>query len=119
MGKPAERASASDERQAFVAALARLGFGSYQQYLASPLWQSIRQRVFEKKGRTCLSCGTNRATEVHHRQYDVATLRGETLKHLDPICGHCHEISHGDKLWLPSRRGQRLTRDRRERSRSR
>ncbi|MBL9165824.1 MAG: hypothetical protein JNL18_24080 [Planctomycetaceae bacterium] len=88
---------------AFRAVLHELGFSSYRQYRDSPRWASIRQRVYEKKGRVCVECRLNPAVEIHHRQYDRETMVGETLRHLDPVCRHCHDILHGDVLWATAR----------------
>lgn len=75
--------------------LARMGFPTYEAYLASPLWESIRVRVYEAKGRTCLRCRQADAVEVHHTRYDEPTLRGDTLNYLVPVCRDCHEGEHG------------------------
>jgi 5-methylcytosine-specific restriction endonuclease McrA len=66
-----------------------LGFKTYRAYLKSPLWRSIRKRVFALKGRTCSLCPC-RANQVHHRRYDRATLSGALLTFLEPICDKCH-----------------------------
>lgn len=88
---------------AFRAVLHELGFTNYRQYLASPLWASIRQRVYQDKGRQCVECRLNSAVEINHRQYDRDTMAGVTLRHLDPVCRHCHEIYHGDVLWATAK----------------
>lgn len=71
------------------AVLKQLGFASYQDYLASPLWQEIRQRVFAQKGRDCYLCGRP-ACQVHHERYTAKALRGKRTRHLWPICPDCH-----------------------------
>lgn len=72
-----------------------LGFMSYADYLKSPLWAGIRQKVYEQKGRICLDCKSHRATQIHHRQYGLETLKGETLNYLVPVCRACHQAEHG------------------------
>lgn len=67
-----------------------LGFKTYAEYLASPLWKAIRERVFGEKGRQCLCCG-RAATQVHHNNYDLWVLSGEQLWGLVPLCGGCHQ----------------------------
>lgn len=69
--------------------IARMGFPKYEDYLASPLWKSIRARVYAEKGRTCLRCELARATQIHHTSYDETTMRGEVLDCLIPICEDC------------------------------
>lgn len=84
--------------------LAELGYASYRAYQAGPLWKSIRLRVYELKGRTCLRCEQSPATAIHHTRYDMATLRGETLACLVPICDHCHRIEHAAEIEAKRRR---------------
>lgn len=79
----------------FTDDLKSIGFGCYADYLASPLWASIRSRVYASKGRMCLDCKMRRATQIHHRQYDLETLKGDTLNYLVPICRQCHRAEHG------------------------
>lgn len=67
-----------------------LGFSSYKAYLKSKLWREIRKRVFAAKGRRCVLCGC-KATQIHHRSYDRATLLGLILTFLEPVCKRCHE----------------------------
>lgn len=69
-------------------ALARLGFGCYADYLASPLWKRIKQRVFERDKKICV-CGRP-AHQVHHRQYEYRELSGESLFWLVSLCVRCH-----------------------------
>lgn len=69
-----------------------VGFESYALYLQSPLWKSIRQRVFAVKGRLCWLCQASPATQVHHLKYSVPVLQGRKLKWLAPVCGGCHEF---------------------------
>jgi hypothetical protein len=54
--------------------LAGLGFASYEDYLASPLWAEIRERKLAAEGRRCFACGKV-ATQVHHGDYERETLR--------------------------------------------
>jgi len=70
--------------------LKRMGFKSYRDYLASDFWREIRERVLKRDGRRCVAC--QRETRiVHHRKYDAATLKGETLEWLSAICRDCHD----------------------------
>lgn len=67
-----------------------LGFINYSEYLKSPLWQSIRNRVLERDGHQCiLCCGT--ATECHHKFYSKRELLGKKIKHIVSLCRICHE----------------------------
>lgn len=73
--------------------LYRLGFRSYQEYLHSDLWRSIRKRVRERDGNLCRACGSH-AECVHHSRYDLETMRGTDLSGLHCLCGRCHDESH-------------------------
>lgn len=72
-----------------------LGFDSYSAYLASPLWKQIKIKVWAKYGRLCF-CG-NSATEIHHRNYSLDTMKGKNLAGLIPICNVCHQAISLDK----------------------
>lgn len=82
-----------------------LGFASYQQYLQSDLWKSIRGRVLAKQPE-CRICRLRKATEIHHRSYKTEYLTGEKTSQLIPICRSCHESIEfsvdGNKLPLCS-----------------
>ena len=69
--------------------LRALGFASYSAYLNSELWAAIRAKVLESQP-ICFKCAKKKATQVHHRCYDKATMRGENLNSLTALCGACH-----------------------------
>lgn len=82
------------------AVLAQLGFRSYRDYLESALWKAIRLRALAKAKYRCKICGRH-ATQVHHTRYTIQELRGESIKHLRPLCADCHrrvEFQDGVKL---------------------
>lgn len=82
--------------------LKKLGFKSYRDYLASPIWQRVREKVFRVKGRQCALC-SREATQIHHNRYHEADLLGRKLKYIHPICGKCHEqieFRSGEKATL-------------------
>lgn len=72
------------------AVLRDMGFASYDEYLASPLWSRIRARLF-KVCDVCV-CG-EAATEVHHMTYKRRYMegRGKIHKFLIPVCRKCHQ----------------------------
>lgn len=81
--------------------LRRLGFTNYRAYLRSDLWKSIRLRVLlDENGevKRCFRCW-RRATQVHHRAYDPATLAGTQIGSLVQVCAKHHR--HGE---MPHRR---------------
>jgi hypothetical protein len=73
-----------------AAALAKLGFRSYQDYLASPLWRKIRAKVLPRAGGRCAFCDAP-ATQVHHRAYTYRVLRGLKPNLLVQCCRPCHK----------------------------
>lgn len=66
-----------------------MGFRSYQKYLLSPLWRSIKKRVCPQ-GTECRIC-EREATEVHHKEYSVEVFEGRDDTKLVPLCRWCHE----------------------------
>lgn len=66
-----------------------IGFNSYEEYLASDLWASIRQKTFQVKGDDCYLC-EGKANHVHHVGYGRAAMIGENLSPLIPLCKICH-----------------------------
>ena len=72
--------------------LERMGFRTFRAYLKSDLWKSIRVRVLEWSP-LCQSCFKKKATQVHHRSYDPATLKGDELRSLTALCARCHRLA--------------------------
>lgn len=77
--------------------LREMGYASYREYLASPLWAKIRRRVFGRDEGKCRLCG-KRGEQVHHQSYDARTLKGKILKRLLLLCKACHEAVEVDGL---------------------
>lgn len=62
----------------------------YQSYLQSDGWERTRIKVLQRARYVCEACGEERATQVHHVNYDDP--RGEELLwNLRAVCGACHE----------------------------
>ncbi len=70
---------------------------AYNAYLATPLWQRKRQMVLKRDAYLCQACRMNKATQVHHLNYNH--LGDEPLFELVSICGPCH-----DRLTMMDRR---------------
>lgn len=94
-----------------AAKLKRLGFKTYQQYVASDLWASIRQRVIERDECLCQSC-KRPGCEVHHMDYDMDTLEGKSLDRLVLLCFHCHRQIEKQRKQALGRRKCRVSRPR-------
>lgn len=74
----------------------RLGYGNYSNYLKSPTWASIRQRVMRANDHCCFICG-EKATFCHHTNYTVQAMRGTDISGIYPVCNTCHQRSHYDQ----------------------
>lgn len=69
--------------------LSEIGYASYQEYLASEDWKKIRKEKLEKFP-VCLLCDKP-SCQVHHLDYDSATLLGLEDRLLAALCDSCHE----------------------------
>lgn len=65
----------------------------YAEYLRSPRWKEIRDRVLQRAGHRCEGCGDAAAREVHHLTYEH--VFGEFLFELVALCPSCHRRWHG------------------------
>ena len=72
--------------------LISMGYSSYKDYLRSPTWKNIRERVLKRANGLCELCGRP-AAQVHHLSYSREILRGDKrkLRHLIAICRVCHQ----------------------------
>ncbi|HEU4682959.1 MAG TPA: HNH endonuclease signature motif containing protein [Nitrospira sp.] len=84
--------------------LKSLGFKSYQEYLASEHWISLRKRYWQSKlPKRCHGCGLTQGLQLHHRKY--ARLGEERLNDLILVCSDCHREIHayekrtGQNMW--------------------
>lgn len=80
--------------------LRQLGYRSYAAYLRGASYRKIRERAFIENGNLCWCCGDD-ATEIHHTDYGLATLLGQRLDNLVPICHRHHkeiEFENGEKV---------------------
>ncbi len=68
--------------------LSDMGFDSYEEYLGSELWKSIRTAKAEAQP-TCLLCPSPTA-EIHHLSYDLTTMTGGNSHRLVGLCASCH-----------------------------
>lgn len=78
--------------------LAAMGFESYAEYLASPLWKAIREAKIAVDP-NCEICN-EKADHVHHLSYKPSVLRGQKRYWLVSVCKKCHhkiEFTRGGK----------------------
>ena len=78
-------------RQARVAQLRKMPLA---EYLKTPEWRALRNRVLIQAGNRCQVCGkTNLQLDVHHTSYE--RYGGEQLSDLIVLCRSCHQHFHG------------------------
>jgi hypothetical protein len=76
--------------------LKEIGFSSYQSYLKSELWQTIRLMALNRDAYKCF-CGA-KATEVHHQSYNIEVLIRKSLKSLISVCRKHHKLAEFDRI---------------------
>jgi hypothetical protein len=70
---------------------------NYQDFLKTPYWKAISEKVRYKSGFKCNLCGSNKKLNIHHRDY---THHGDELHHMGDLiclCEECHSKFH-DKI---------------------
>lgn len=70
--------------------LSLLGFASYDEYLKSELWLTIKSVVLTQNPR-CQICAKRKAYTAHHVSYTVAVLAGRDMGQLVACCRGCHK----------------------------
>ena len=71
----------------------------YKNYLKSPKWKAIREKLFSIRGRKCERCENTTSLQVHHKTYK--RLYNEKLSDLEILCLSCHELEHGRSFSIP------------------
>lgn len=92
MSKPFETYKDRDE------SLSYLGFFCYSDYLDSPLWKIIRDKIFARDGWKCTASGCKYKhrrgrikLEAHHVSYALPVLLGIDPGSIVTVCYHCHK----------------------------
>lgn len=86
------------------ARLLDMGFASYDAYLKSDLWVSVRAKLFELAKAhdkvQCRICGFTGNLIWHHMNYRLSTLVGNCLISVDVslLCLDCHALVEFDHL---------------------
>ena len=75
-----------EERQKSLRAL---GYETYDSYLTSKMWYTIRYRVLYRDYYKCRVCEKH-ASQVHHGSYDLDSMTGRNLSQLFSVCADCH-----------------------------
>ena len=91
----------SAHREKFIRRIEKQGAESvfdipYENYLRTVLWTAIRDWVVESQSGKCAICDRS-AEEVHHHDYNEATLLGLCSSGLVGLCARCHELIEFDE----------------------
>lgn len=63
----------------------------YKEYLNSPQWAKIRNKVLQRDDFKCSICGSYRGLQVHHLNYNHFKNEENYLEDLMTLCNKCHE----------------------------
>lgn len=74
---------------------------TYQDYLRTDHWRSIRARKLQQSDYKCQLCGCKESLEVHHNTY--CRVGSEDMSDLIVLCRECHEKHHGRVARAPER----------------
>jgi len=92
-----EREAAERRDQADIARMqeAEARRRKYHEYLQSPEWRELRERVLERDDHLCQGCLTEPATQVHHTGKDpYEHIFKEFCWELVSVCDGCHNRYH-------------------------
>ena len=80
----------------------------YQEYMRSPAWRDLREKILRRDGYTCQYCEKAKAVTVHHWRYD--NVFNEKPAELTSLCWECHKALHPkkDSFWI---RGEDIPND--------
>jgi len=81
------------------ATLARLGYPSFKEYLASERGELVRGMVLARDGRRCRRCRRLGATQIRFTRFTEDDYTGATLDYIESVCPVC--------LWPKKMRGKR------------
>jgi hypothetical protein len=65
---------------------------SYNAYLSSQHWKSLRQKVLARDNYRCTDCHSPINLHVHHLSY--SHLGKERMYELETLCSRCHRYRH-------------------------
>jgi hypothetical protein len=63
---------------------------NYDEYLNSPEWKALREKIKRRDGGRCRLCGGSDDLHVHHRSYEH--FGNEHPSDLTTLCRWCHEL---------------------------
>lgn len=90
---PRDRLHVRRRRSIREGRLRELGYESYQQYLQSRHWRSLRERYRGSDlPQACILCDADDTVDLHHKTYE--RIGEEELTDLVPLCRRCHVLGH-------------------------
>jgi len=66
---------------------------TYQEYLQSPVWKSLRSKALKSANYRCQACNSGNDFNVHHRKYPEV-FGTEPVSDLIVLCRKCHKTFH-------------------------
>jgi hypothetical protein len=67
-----------------------IGADTYQEQLKDPRWYEKREKIFQRDGYTCFSCGSKENLRCHHLYYQGKVWEVPD-SYLQTLCQACHE----------------------------
>lgn len=83
----------------------------YEKYLQGEHWVKLRSELFQKTGRVCKACGSNKQIQAHHLIYREP-LESCTVEDLMPLCDCCHTLLHKIPYIIASTKVRKTPQDR-------
>lgn len=69
----------------------------YRDFLTTPYWVAIAEKVKQKNNFRCEMCGAHtRYLNVHHPTYDFHGYELQNINKLRCLCADCHELFHNN-----------------------
>ena len=66
----------------------------YYDFLQTPYWKAISEKVKQRAGWKCQLCGSNYNLNTHHRDYSIHGYELDNMKSLICLCEDCHSKFH-------------------------
>jgi hypothetical protein len=70
---------------------------SYQFFLNSNYWKTIREKIIQRDGGRCIICKCEKELQVHHDTYKNHFNEHNHLEDLMTLCKRCHQQHHYSK----------------------
>jgi len=67
-----------------------IGADTYLEQLKDPRWKEKREKIFQRDGYTCFSCGSKENLRCHHKRYSGKAWEAPD-DDLQTLCQACHE----------------------------